>query len=291
MNLSSVKKGPFTLYTVETGRFKLDGGAMFGVIPKPMWEKQIPADDQNRISMAMRCLLVHSEETGRLYLIDNGSGTKFNEKLSKIYDFTYPYGNLEDSLKQHGFSPDDITDVVFSHLHFDHCGGTTRYNDSGEAELVFTNANFWVTAEHWATASNPNPRERASFLPENLEPMRRSKRMKFSKEGFSFEPGLSVVTVNGHTTGQQLPIIETGDFRMVFAADLIPTAAHVPLPWVMGYDMRAVDTLNEKKKLLEKWQAGNYLLYLEHDASHEVITLKKGKKYVEPGDSLKLSDL
>lgn len=291
MKLSSVTKGPFTLYTIETGRFKLDGGAMFGVIPKPMWEKQIPADEQNRIDMAMRCMLIKSEQTGRLYLIDNGSGNKFNEKLSKIYDFSYQYGDLHDSLKQHGFTADDVTDIIFTHLHFDHCGGSTEFNSEGEPELVFKKAQYWVSAQHWATASSPNVRERASFHKENLEPLRRSKKMKFTQPGHEFEPGFTVEMVNGHTEAQQLPVISHEDFTLVFAADLIPTAAHVSLPWVMGYDMRPAETLSEKEELLKKWQEKNYYLFLEHDASNEVITLKKGTRYIEAGDSLSLSDL
>ncbi|AXJ00509.1 Metallo-beta-lactamase superfamily protein [Cyclonatronum proteinivorum] len=291
MKLSSVQKGPFTLYTIETGRFKLDGGAMFGVIPKPMWEKKIPADDQNRIDMAMRSLLVKSEKTGRLYLIDNGSGDKFNEKMSAIYDFSYPYGTLQDSLAAHGFSPDDVTDIIFTHLHFDHCGGTTRFNKAGELELVFKNANYWVGAKHWATANSPNVRERASFFAQNLEPMRLSKRMKFTREGDEFEPGFSMTFVNGHSEGQQLPVIRTEGFSLVFAADLIPTAAHVSLPWVMGYDMRPADTLTEKEQLLKQWHDEGCYLFLEHDATHEVITLVQGKRYIESGESITLSDL
>lgn len=288
---SSIKKGPFTLSVVETGDFKLDGGAMFGVIPKPMWERKIAPDARNRIPMTMRCMLIQSEATGRVYLIDNGAGDKFNEKMSEIYDFSYPRGSLEESLRARGLGPEDITDIIFTHLHFDHCGGSTRLNEAGEAELIFPQATFWVGAQHWASACTPNVRERASFHPENLEPLRRSKRMKFTQPGHEFEPGLRVEMVDGHTTGQQLPIIETDDFCLVFAGDLVPTAAHVPLPWVMGYDMRPVETLDEKQRLLKAWHKKACYLFLEHDASHEVITLKPGKRYYDVAQTLKLEDL
>lgn len=276
---------------VETGDFKLDGGAMFGVIPKPMWERKIAPDARNRIPMTMRCMLIQSEETGRVYLIDNGAGDKFNEKMSEIYDFSYPRGTLEESLRARGLGREDITDIIFTHLHFDHCGGSTRLNEAGEAELIFPEATFWVGAQHWASACTPNVRERASFHPENLEPLRRSKRMKFTQPGHEFEPGLRVEMVDGHTTGQQLPIIETDDFCLVFAGDLVPTAAHVPLPWVMGYDMRPVETLDEKQRLLKAWHDKACYLFLEHDASHEVITLKPGKRYYDVAQTLKLEDL
>ncbi|MCH8566739.1 MAG: MBL fold metallo-hydrolase [Balneolales bacterium] len=291
MKLSSVKKGPFTLYTIATGRFRLDGGAMFGVIPKPMWSREIEADSDNRILMAMRCLLIHSEQTGKLYLIDNGAGNKFSDKLSAIYDFNYDEGNLHSSLNYHGFSVDDITDVVFTHLHFDHCGGSTAFNENNEAELIFKNARFWVQATHWASANSPNARERASFFKENIDPLRTSGRMSFTKGKHEFEPGFYVEVVNGHTTGQQLPVIETGDFTLVFAGDLIPTKAHVSLPWVMGYDMKPVDTLQEKQLLLDKWLHHNAFLFLEHDAVNEVIALKQGKKYVEAGETFSLHEI
>lgn len=287
----SIKKGPFTISVIETGDFRLDGGAMFGVIPKPMWEKKIAPDAQNRIPMTMRCMLIKSEATNRVYLIDNGAGDKFNEKMRGIYDFSYPKGTLLESLRAQGTGPEDITDLIFTHLHFDHCGGSTRLNEEGEAELVFPNASFWVGAQHWASACRPNVRERASFHPENLEPLRRSKRMKFTQPGHEFEPGLRVEMVNGHTTGQQLPIIEADGFRLVFAGDLVPTAAHVPLPWVMGYDMRPVETLEEKERLLASWFEQGCYLFLEHDAAHEVITLKQGKRYYEANKMLKLSEL
>lgn len=286
-----ITKGPFKLSVIETGDFKLDGGAMFGVIPKPMWEKKITPDAQNRIPMTMRCMLIKSEASGRVYLIDNGAGDKFNEKMSGIYDFSYPKGTLMDSLRSQGVGPEDITDLIFTHLHFDHCGGSTALNETGEPELVFPNATFWVSARHWASACSPNVRERASFLPENIDPLRRSKRMKFTQPGHEFEPGLRVEMVDGHTTGQQLPVIETEDFCLVFAGDLVPTAAHVPLPWVMGFDMRPVDTLDEKKQLLKAWHEKACYLFLEHDAEHEVITLKQGKRYFEMDEALRLQDL
>ena len=291
MNLSSTKIGPFSIYTIETGRFALDGGAMFGVVPKTLWSKKIPADDKNRIPMAMRCLLIKSDLTKRVYLIDNGAGDKFNEKMSSIYDIHFDEGSLETSLEFHRFKKEDITDIIFTHLHFDHCGGTTRLNDEGEAELVFPNARYWVTRNQWVNANTPNAREKASYFPENIEPIRHSKALKFTSDGQIFEPGLSVVEVNGHSKGQQLPIISHEDKTLVFAGDLIPTHAHVPLPWVMGYDMMPVITLEEKEKLLPEWAEKNAFLYLEHDAHHEVVTLKHDGKRIVHDSSLSLSDI
>src|SRR5690606_9657282 len=174
MNLSKTTFGPFELYTIETGDFKLDGGAMFGVVPKTLWAKGIKADEYNRIQMTMRCLLIKSKQTGRIYLIDNGAGTKFNEKMADIYKLDYSTKNLEQSLNQQGFTVDDITDVVFTHLHFDHCGGTTYYDENENLAFTFPHAQYHVVKSHWETAINPNARERASFLPENIEPLKQS---------------------------------------------------------------------------------------------------------------------
>jgi len=289
--LSKIKKGPFTFFTIETGRFSLDGGAMFGVVPKTMWSKKIESDEKNRIPMAMRCLLVHSDETDRLYLIDNGAGNKFDDKMREIYGLDYSLGTLESSLKWHGFRTNDVTDVVFTHLHFDHCGGSTDFNEEGEPELVFKDANHWVTRMQWVNANSANPREKASFLPENIEPLRTSGKLKLIAEGHEFEPGFTCEIVNGHTKGQLLPTFDTDDFKMAFGADLIPTYAHLPLPWVMGYDLFPVDTMKEKDRILKKWAAENRYLYLEHDAHHEIITIEDDGKRFSAGKSLTLSDV
>lgn len=280
MELSSAQIGPFTLYSIETGRFKLDGGAMFGVVPKTLWSRHIEVDDNNRIPMAMRCLLIKSENTGKVYLVDNGCGTKFNKKMEGIYGLDHDHSNLLNSLDAHGFSPDDITDIIFSHLHFDHCGGTTFYNDEGDIEHTFKNATYHVTEKHWQTATNPNAREKASFLSPNIEPIGNSKRLHLVKENHEYENGLSAIAVNGHTISQQLPKIQANGNTIVFMADLLPTHIHVPLPWVMGYDMYPVQTLKEKEHILDRAVKENWYLFLEHDASEEVIQIdKKDSKY------------
>lgn len=275
MSLSDLSIGPFHLYSIETGRFRLDGGAMFGVVPKTLWSRQIEADDKNRIPMAMRCLLVVSENTDRVYLVDTGIGTKFSEKFEKIYDIDHDHSNLHDSLAAHGFKPADVTDIIFSHLHFDHCGGTTFYDNAGELQHTFPNATYHVTSKHLETATHPNAREKASFFPENIRPVAESGRLEEVEEGHRYEEGLSAIPANGHTIGQQLPVIKAGGATIVFAADLLPTHVHVPLPWVMGYDMYPVQTLEEKEKILNKASEENWYFFLEHDASHEVVTVKK----------------
>lgn len=292
MELSHTRFGPFTLYTIETGRFRLDGGAMFGVVPKTLWSRRISADEKNRIPMAMRCLLIESENSGRRYLVDTGIGTKFSEKMEKIYAVDHEHSSLERSLEHHGFSPDDVTDVIFSHLHFDHCGGTVRYADDGESlELTLPAADFHVTRGQWETANNPNAREKASFFEENLRPLEESGRLNLVDENHEYEPGLTAIPVHGHTRSQQLPKISGEERTLVFMADLIPTHVHVPLPWVMGYDMRPAQTLEEKETFLEEAAEEEWLLYLEHDYSEELITVTRENGKYRMEQSLTLNDL
>lgn len=274
--------GAFTLSTIETGRFRLDGGAMFGVVPKTLWSRFIEPDDKNRITMAMRCLLIQSKNTGRVYLVDTGAGHKFNEKFEKIYAIDHEHSDLIPSLAERGFRPDDITDIIFTHLHFDHCGGTSEFREPVKApEIIFPKANLWVTKQHWETATNPNARETASFLDENIEPLKESDHLRLVDGAYRYEEGLSSIIVNGHTIGQQLPKIEAGGQTYVFVADLLPTAVHVPLPWVMGYDMAPVETLKEKQAFLEQAVAESWHLILEHDAQREVIRVgKKDGKFL-----------
>lgn len=289
--LSKTTIGPFEITSIECGRFRLDGGAMFGVVPKTLWSKLIESDDKNRIPMAMRCLLIKSLKEDKLYLVDNGSGTKFNEKMSNIYALDYEHSNLEDSLKQAGVHPDDITDMVFSHLHFDHCGGSTFYNESGELEHRFKNAVYHVNKRHWENATHPNDREKASFLKENIEPLKESRRLNLVDDFHSFEDGFDSIPVNGHTTGQHLPRIQHDDLTLVYAADLFPTSAHVPVPWVMGYDMYPVLTLQEKRDILEKAVENKWYFFMEHDAFNEVITISDDNGRYKAGDSLTLDDI
>ncbi|MEX0844450.1 MAG: MBL fold metallo-hydrolase [Balneolaceae bacterium] len=275
MSLSKTTIGPFELYTIETGDFSLDGGAMFGVVPKTLWSRQLPADDKNRIPMTMRCLLIKSNNTGKLYLVDNGAGTKFNEKMENIYQLDYSDKNLEKSFKHHGFEFDEVTDVIFTHLHFDHCGGTTFYNEEGELAHAFSNAAYHVVDKHWENATHPNAREKASFLPENIGPIKKSDQLNLVNENHEYEPGLTNIIVNGHTIGQQLPKIEGDGKTLVFVADLLPTHVHLPLPWVMGYDMYPVQTLSEKDTFLKEAVEKEWNLYLEHDAHQEIIRIQQ----------------
>lgn len=290
MELTSLNLGPFTLHVIETGRFKLDGGAMFGVVPKTLWSKYIPADEKNRIPMAMRCLLITSENTGKTYLIDNGCGTKFNEKMQDIYGLDHSHSSLEKSLEFHGFTPEDITDIIFSHLHFDHCGGTTFYDQDNNIQHTFPDATYHVPKKHWDTATHPNAREKASFLADNINPIKTSGRLHLVDENHTYEKGLSAIPVNGHTISQQLPKISAAGKTIVFAADLLPTHVHVPLPWVMGYDMYPVQTLKEKQRILDTAIAENWYFYMEHDAQAEVITITEEKGKYQTGQHLTLAD-
>src|SRR5699024_9505478 len=291
MTLSELSFGPFHLYTIETGRFWLDGGAMFGVVPKTLWSRQIQADEKNRIPMAMRCLLITSENTDRTYLIDNGCGTKFGEKMEKIYQLDHTHSSLHDSLNSNGFEPGDITDLILTHLHFDHCGGTTYYDDTGELRHTFPKASYHVPRKHMETATDPNAREKASFLADNIQPIAQWDKLNLVEESRAYEEGLEALPVNGHTISQQLPKITVGEKTIVFVADLLPTHIHVPLPWIMGYDMRPIDTLNEKESFLEQAVAKNWYLFLEHDAQEEVITVEKKNGKYAVKDRLSLGDI
>lgn len=291
MSLSKTSLGDFELYTIETGDIKLDGGAMFGVVPKTLWSRGIEPDEKNRIAMTMRCLLIKSNQTGKVYLIDNGVGTKFNEKMMNIYQIDFSEKTLKGSLEAHSFSFEDVTDIIFTHLHFDHCGGTTFFNENGDLDFTFRNATYHINKRHWETATSPNAREQASFLKENIEPLKNSPNVNLVGDYAEFEPGLGTLIANGHTLGQQLPKIEADGKTIVFVADLLPTHVHLPLPWVMGYDMRPIDTLNEKKKFLDQAVEQNWFLYLEHDLEKEIITIgsKIGRYFVK--DTLTLSDI
>lgn len=291
MNLSRASLGPFNLYSIEAGRFGLDGGAMFGVVPKTLWSNYIDVDDKNRIPMAMRCLLIESENTNKIYLVDTGSGTKFDKKFEDIYQLDYRHSDLLSSLKSHGFAPEDITDIIFSHLHFDHCGGTTYYDDNDELQHTFPNATYHVTEKHLETATDPNAREKASFLPDNITPIKNWDKLNIVGEHHVYEDGLEAIPVNGHTIGQQLPKISANGKTVVFSADLIPTHVHLPLPWVMGYDMYPVTTLEEKEQFLDQAVDQGWFLFLEHDAAEEVVTVQKENGKYSVKDCLTLDNI
>jgi len=269
------------LYPIETGNFKLDGGAMFGVVPKSLWSRTNPADNNNMIDIAARSLLI--EDGNRLILIDTGLGNKQSEKF---YSYYYRWGNysLEASLKKHGFHPDDITDIFMTHLHFDHCGGSVQWNRNKTGyEAAFKNAIYWSNEAHWDWAMNPNSREKASFLKENLLPMQQSGQLKFiprSEAAFrqNSELGFGILFVDGHTEKQMIPHISYKNKTLVFTADLLPTVGHIPLPFIMGYDTRPLITLSEKADFLEQAAEGEFYLFLEHDAHNEICTLQQTEK-------------
>jgi|TARA_R110000796_G_scaffold78459_1_gene174914 glyoxylase-like metal-dependent hydrolase (beta-lactamase superfamily II) len=269
------------LYPIESGNFKLDGGAMFGVVPKSIWNRTNPADSNNMIDMAARCLLI--ENGDRLTLIDTGMG---NKQSDKFFGYYYRWGehSLDKSLKKYGFHRDDITDLFLTHLHFDHCGGSIQWNkDRTGYEPAFKNAVFWTNEAHWQWATEPNPREKASFLKENLLPMQESGQLRFverTENPFTEKSELDfgILFVDGHTEKQMIPHIQYMDKTLVFAADLLPTAGHIPLPYVMGYDTRPLLTLSEKALFLEKAVKDNYYLFLEHDAHNQICTLQTTDK-------------
>ena len=271
------------LYPLNVGNFKLDGGAMFGVVPKSLWSKTNPADHNNMIDIAARCLLIENDD--RLILIDSGMGNKQSEKFFNYY---YRWGEqgVERALAQYGFSKDDVTDVFLTHLHFDHCGGAVEWNNDRTAyQLTFKNANYWSNKEHWQWAKNANKREKASFLIENIEPIEQSGHLKYiasGENGFARNCplGFDVFFANGHTEKQMIPIIKYKEKTLCFMADLLPTAGHVSLPFIMGYDTRPLITLEEKEAFLNLAAKENYYLFMEHDACNEIITVKHSEKGV-----------
>ena len=277
------------LYTIETGCFKLDGGAMFGVVPKVLWSKTNPADSKNLCSWAMRSLLI--EDGNKLILIDNGIGDKQDDKFLKHY-YLHGDSSLSKSLKKLGFCFDDITDVFLTHLHFDHCGGSVKWNkDKTNFELTFKNARYWSNSLHWQWAKFPNTREKASFLKDNILPIEQSGHLFFVdkiKEGWS---NFDILQVNGHTEAQMIPHIKYKDTVIVFAADLLPSIGHIPLPYVMGYDTRPLLTLSEKKDFLDKAVKHNYVIFLQHDYQHECCTLKLTDKGVRLDRTFRLQEI
>lgn len=271
------------LYPIESGNFKLDGGAMFGVVPKSIWNRTNPADENNMIAMAARCLLI--EDGNRLILIDTGMGNKQTEKFFGHYHLWGPH-NLDESLKKYGFHRDDITDVFMTHLHFDHCGGSVQWNKERTGyEPAFKHAAFWSNTKHWQWAIQPNRREKASFLSENILPVEESGQLQFitvpqNKYLQNSPLGFDVLFVDGHTDKQMIPHIRYKEKTLVFMADLLPTTGHIPLPYVMGYDTRPLLTLEEKAVFLETAVEKEYYLFLEHDPYHEICTLQHTEKGV-----------
>ena len=277
------------LYTIDTGFFKLDGGAMFGVVPKSMWQKLNPPDENNLCSWAMRCLLI--EDGGRLILVDTGMGNKQDAKFMSHY---YLHGDdtLDKSLNKNGFSRDDITDVFLTHLHFDHCGAAI-IRDGEKLVPAFKNATYWSNEQHWNWAVNPNEREKASFLKENIIPIQESGQLKFVdvKEGVSFSDHINIRFAYGHTDAMMLPQIKYKDKTIVYMADLLPSTAHIPLPYVMAYDTVPLQTLKEKKAFLEEACQNNYILFFEHDPVNECCTLQNTDRGIRSDRMFRLDEI
>lgn len=259
------------LHSIETGLFKLDGGAMFGVVPKSLWSKKIEPDPNNLCTWAMRCLLI--EDSNRLILVDTGLGDKQSDKF---FSFVQPHGDtdLHSSLKQKGFHADDITDVILTHLHFDHCGGAVSKDSTGKLYPTFKNAIYWSHSKHWDWAVNPNPREKASFLKENFEPLFQNDQVKFIDQCVFEHGDIDFLVVNGHTESQIIPKVTIEEKNYIYCADLIPSMHHLPLAWVIGYDVRPLITMNEKIALYDEVINNQSVLIFEHDATNEACTLK-----------------
>ncbi|MAP01551.1 MAG: MBL fold metallo-hydrolase [Flavobacteriales bacterium] len=282
------------LYSIITGYFKLDGGAMFGVVPKSLWERTNPSDTNNMCTWAMRSLLI--QDNDQLILIDTGIG---NKQSAKFFSHYYLHGDvsLKSSLKENGFSEDDITDIILTHLHFDHCGGSVEWANTEKTILqpVFKNAKFWSNQQHWNWATQPNNREKASFLAENILPIEESGQLNFinrtdriSKSGFS---NIDVFFADGHTESQMIPMINYKGNKIVFMADLLPSTGHIPLPYVMGYDTRPLLTMDEKQLFLEQAAKNNYILFLQHDSVNECCTVKQTEKGIRLNQCFKLKDI
>lgn len=268
------------LYSIPTGYFKLDGGAMYGVVPKSIWNELNPSDENNMCNWALRCLLI--EDGGRLILIDNGIGNKQSEKFFSHY-FLHGDDSLESSLNKNGFSKDDITDVLLTHLHFDHCGGSIEFNNQKKLyEPTFKNAVYWSNEKHWNTAVNPNRRERASFLKENILPIQESGQLQFVKNQDELFSGIHCQFVSGHTDAMMIPHIQYKNKVIVFMADLLPSASHIPIPYVMSYDIRPLDSMKEKEEFLSKAYENNFILFFEHDPIYECCSLKTTERGIKP---------
>ena len=283
------------LYSVNTGYFKLDGGAMFGVVPKSIWNKINPADENNMCSWALRCLLI--EDGNRLILVDNGMGDKQD---AKFFSYYYLHGGdtLDKSLAKHGFHRDDITDVFLTHLHFDHCGGSI-IREGDKLVPAFKNATYWSNEAHWEWALNPNDREKASFLKENIIPIKESGQLKFIPEipevkanlVGSFYGNLNILFVNGHTAAMMIPKIKYKDKTIVYMADLLPSQGHIPIPYIMAYDIYPLKSMNEKKTFLREALQNDYILFFEHDPQYECCTLHQTERGIRPKNFFKLDEV
>ena len=275
------------LFKIETGNFMLDGGAMFGVVPKTLWQKVYPANENNLCNLAMRSLLISVDS--RNILIDTGIGNKQDDKFFSHYYLNGPW-SLESSLKENGLTKDDITDVILTHLHFDHCGGAVETTPEGELQPAFRNANYWVSKPQWEWATRPNPREKASFLKDNILPLEKSGRLKFIEENTTFIPGIELRLFNGHSSGQMIPFITNNGKTLVFTADLIPTVAHLPAAYVCGYDTQPLVSMEERNTFLKEALENEYILFFEHDINVECCTLTNTEKGIRMERSFTFSE-
>lgn len=274
------------LYPIETGNLKLDGGAMFGVVPKILWSRAYPSDENNLTNWAMRCLLVVDGD--RKILIDNGIGDKQDFNFLRHFHLNGE-DTLDGSLAKFGFSRGDITDVILTHLHFDHCGGSISWNkDKTGYELAFPNATYWTSRQQYEWAVEPNHRESASYLKENILPIEQSGHLKLIEEEGEILPNISVQLYDGHTEGQVIPLIKYNGKTVVFMADLLPSVAHIPLPWIMAYDVRPLQTLKDKERFYKEAVENEYVLFLQHDLYHECCTLHMTDKGVRVKETFRL---
>jgi len=283
-----MKIGDYEVHSVQTGLFKLDGGAMFGVVPKNLWEKTNPSDEQNRIEMCARALLLDSGK--KKIIVDTGIGNKMSEKLNKIYDVDYTKHTLESSLKELGYTTEDITDVIISHLHFDHAGGNTYYDEDKQLNITFPNAVYHVQKGQYEWALSPSGRDVASYFPDNYKFLEEKKVLNLIKGRHIFDDNISLLTVNGHTRNMQLIKVSDGDNTLLYLADLIPTAGHIPLPYIMGYDLFPVTTLDEKKKFLKETVDGKWMVFFEHDPYNECATVGLGARGYFVEESFSIAD-
>ena len=282
-----MKIGKYDLYSVETSEFGLDGGAMFGIIPKPVWEKKVSADELNRVNMVTRSLLLVSDE--KKILIDTGNGTKWEEKYKKIYDINTDQYNIEKSLGKYGFSSEQITDVICTHMHFDHIGGNTKIK-SGEVVPTFPNAKYWISEENWKLANHPSQKDAGSFIEHDWKVLAENQMIEIIDGREPFIEGIETFVTNGHTPGLLHPIVSDGSNKLFYGADIFPMVAHIPIPWVMAYDVQPVVTMEEKQKLLQKMEREDWILFFEHDPHIQACSVHKDGKHYKLNKEIKISD-
>ena len=282
-----MKIGKYDLYSVETSEFGLDGGAMFGIIPKPVWEKKVSADELNRVNMVTRSLLLVSDE--KKILIDTGNGTKWEEKYKQIYDINTDQYNIEKSLGKYGFSSEQITDVICTHMHFDHIGGNTKIK-SGEVVPTFPNAKYWISEENWKLANHPSQKDAGSFIEHDWKVLAENKMIEIIDGREPFIEGIETIVTHGHTPGLLHPIVSDGSNKLFYGADIFPMVAHIPIPWVMAYDVQPVVTMEEKQKLLQKMEREDWILFFEHDPHIQACTVHKDGKHYKLNKEIKISD-